>query len=108
MGFRMLADPSDFERDQISDRTRFALDHKRAQGEKTGGDVPYGYRVENGRLVPHPEEQKAVALILDLHLAGFSLRGIARELEARGHLTRRGRPVWHPDTIKGIIDREAA
>ena len=108
MVFRMLAVLSEFERDQISDRTRFALDHKRAQGEKTGGDVPYGYLVEDGKLIPHPEERQAVALILDLHAAGFSLRAIARELEARGHLTRRGLTKWHPDTVAGILEREAA
>jgi DNA invertase Pin-like site-specific DNA recombinase len=40
MVFRMLAVLSEFERDQISDRTRFALAHKRSKGEKSGGTFP--------------------------------------------------------------------
>jgi len=108
MVFRMLAVLSEFERDQVSERTRLALDHKRANGEKTGGDVPYGYRVEDGRLVPDAGEQKAVALIRELHAAGNSLRQIARELEARGYRTKTGRTHWHPQSVKQIIEREAA
>lgn len=108
MVFRMLAVLSEFERDQISERTRLALDHKRACGEKTGGDVPYGYRLEDGHLVPDAGEQKAIALIRRLHAAGNSLRQIARELEARGYRTKTGRTHWHPQSVKQIIERIAA
>jgi site-specific DNA recombinase len=108
MVFRMLAVLSEFERDQVSERTRMALDHKRACGEKTGGDVPYGSRLEDGRLVPDAAEQKAIALIRRLHAAGNSLRQIARELEAGGHRTKTGRTHWHPQSVKQIIERIAA
>jgi site-specific DNA recombinase len=108
MVFRMLAVLSEFERDQVSERTRLALDHKRSCGEKTGGDVPYGYRVEDGRLVQDEGEQKAIALIRRLHAAGNSLRQIARELEARGYRTKTGRTHWHPQSVKQIIERMAA
>ena len=108
MVFRMLAVLSEFERDQVSERTRFALAHKRASGEKTGGDVPYGYRLEAGRLVPDAGEQKALALIHALHKAGNSLRQIARELEARGYRTKTGRTHWHPQSVKQILERAAA
>ena len=108
MVFRMLAVLSEFERDQVSERTRFALAHKRANGEKTGGEVPYGYRLEDGRLVPDAGEQKAVALIRELHAAGASLREIAARLEADGYRTKTGRTHWHPQSVKQIIEREAA
>jgi len=108
MVFRMLAVLSEFERDQVSERTRLALDHKRACGEKTGGNVPYGYTLAAGRLVPDAGEQKAVALIRELHEAGNSLRQIARELEARGYRTKTGRTHWHPQSVKQILEREAA
>jgi len=108
MVFRMLAVLSEFERDQVGERTRFALAHKRANGEKTGGDVPYGYRLEDGRLVPDAGEQKALTLIRKLHATGASLREIARKLEARGYRTKTGRPHWHPQSVKQIIQRKAA
>lgn len=106
MVFRMLAVLSEFERDQVSERTRFALAHKRANGEKTGGDVPYGYGLEDGRLVPDAGEQKAIALIRELHAAGASLREIACRLEAEGYRTKTGRPHWHPKTVAAIIGRQ--
>ncbi|MCK9602668.1 MAG: recombinase family protein, partial [Sphaerochaeta sp.] len=106
MVFRLLAVLSEFERDQISDRTRFALAHKRNQGEKTGGDVPFGYRVRSGKLYRHAEEQKAVRLILDLSGKGESLRGICRDLEAAGVARKRGSLSWHPTVVHRVIQRE--
>lgn len=108
MVFRMLAVLSEFERDQVSERTTMALAHKRACGEKTGGDVPFGFRLEDGHLVPEAGEQEALALIGELHAAGHSLRGIAAELEARGHRTKNGLVKWHPQSVKQIIERLAA
>ncbi len=108
MVFRMLAVLSEFERDQVSERTRFALAHKRANHQKTGGDVPYGFRLEQGRLVPDPAEQKAIVLIHELRDAGNSLRRIAVELELRGYTTKTGRTHWHPQIVKQILEREAA
>ena len=106
MVFRMLAVLSEFERDQISDRTRFALAHKKANGEKTGGDVPFGYRVRKGKLYRHAEEQKAVRLVLDLAGKGESLRGICRKLEDAGITRKNGSGTWHPQSVLRIIKRE--
>lgn len=106
MVFRLMAVLSEFERDQISDRTRFALAHKRATGEKTGGDIPFGYRVRKGKLYPHEDEQRAVRLIMDLAREGRSLRGICRELEAAGIARKRGSRDWHPEIVQRVIIRE--
>lgn len=106
MVFRMLAVLSEFERDQISDRTRFALAHKRANGQKTGGDVPFGFRARKGKLYPIPEEQDAIRRILDLHGTGASLRAICRKLEGAGVARKKGAGGWHPQAVLRIIERE--
>jgi DNA invertase Pin-like site-specific DNA recombinase len=106
MVFRMLAVLSEFERDQISDRTRFALAHKKANGEKTGGDVPFGYRARKGKLYRDAGEQKAVRLVLNLHGKGESLRDIGRALEAAGIARKGGSRTWHPQAVLRIIERE--
>ncbi len=108
MVFRMLAVLAEFERDQISDRTRFALAHKKANMEKTGGDIPFGYYLENGRLVESPKEQKAIHLIRDLRRKGYRLQAICTELEKEGYRTRRGNAKWQPKTVSRIIQRLAA
>jgi DNA invertase Pin-like site-specific DNA recombinase len=105
MVFRLLAVLSEFERDQVSERTRFALAHKKANGEKTGGDVPFGYRARQGKLYPHREEQEAVRLILDLRADGLSLRKIGDRLTAAGIRRKGGSTDWHPQAVLSIIER---
>jgi len=106
MVFRMLAVLSEFERDQIADRTRFALAHKRANGEKTGGDVPYGYRVRKGKLIPHAGERRAIGMIVDLRAQGLSLRAIGARLQAEGIARKNGSLDWHPQVIADILRLE--
>lgn len=108
MVFRMLAVLSEFERDQVSDRTRFALAHKKANGEKTGGDVPFGFRVRKGKLYPIADEQHAVTLILEQREQGQSLRAICRTLEAAGITRKKGSATWHPQVVAKILKREMA
>jgi len=105
MVFRLLAVLNEFERDQISDRTKFALAYKRQNKEKTGGDVPFGYNVIDGHLVEDPSEQKALVLIQDLMRSGHSLRSVCRELEAQGHKTKRGGTTWQPQVVSRIAER---
>ena len=80
------------ERDLIAERTTFALEHKRRNGEKTGGRVPYGYRdvTTNGviRLEKRADEQKVIAAMKRYRNKGQSFREIARRLNARGIPTR--------------------
>lgn len=106
MVFRLMAVLSEFERDQISDRTRFALAHKRTNGEKTGGDCPFGYRVRKGKLYLHAEEQKTVRLIRDLAGKGLTLRAICRKLEAAGIARKNGSRTWHPQSVKDILTHQ--
>lgn len=108
MVFRMLAVLNEFERDQISERTRTALQYKKAKGEKTGGDVPYGFDLgTDGHLVKNKMEQRAIDLIGELKAKGYSLRAIARELKAKGYRTKRGKATWNPKTISVILKRAA-
>jgi DNA invertase Pin-like site-specific DNA recombinase len=104
MVFRMLAVLSEFERDQISDRTRFALAHKKANGEKTGGDVPFGYRARKGKLYQDAKEQEAVRLVLGLRKKGASLWDICRDLDGKGITPKRG-GAWHPMAVSRIVGR---
>lgn len=109
MVFNLLSVLNEFEREQIGERTRDALRHLRAQGFKTGGDVPYGFRpAAGGRLVEDPAEQRAIARIRELRAKGYTFAEIGAELEGEGYRTRRGRTHWHPQTVKRIIERAAA
>ena len=109
--FTLMAALAELERKQVGERTAIALQYKRANGEKTGGDVPYGYDMKvKGRgihavkrLVLNPTEQGVITLIQRFRAKGKSLRGIAQELHRRKIKTKTGRTVWHPQVVKSII-----
>lgn len=90
---RMILDSfASYERALISSRTRSALQHKKAKGERTG-TCPRGFKPGPGKaLVPDEHEQRILTLVRDLRATGMTLREIAAELERLGFTTRRGRP----------------
>lgn len=82
-----------YERALIRSRTRAALAAKKAQGLRAG-EIPFGYQADDqGRLSPHPIEQATVALVLELHAAGYSQRAIAAECTRRQAWSRAGTPL---------------
>jgi DNA invertase Pin-like site-specific DNA recombinase len=75
-------------------------------GPRKGGSPPFGYRTEDGQLVLDPDEQAALARILELRDEGATLRETARALDAEGHRTKRAKR-WHPESIRRIAKRAA-
>lgn len=86
----VLGAVSQWEREAIGERTSAAMQHMARQGEYTGGAAPFGYRLENGRLVAHEPEQAAIREAHALRAKGLSLRAVASRLERLGHRTRAG------------------
>ena len=101
MVFRMLAVLSEFERDQIAERTTNALAHKKAQGQVYSA-LPLGYADQDGKLVPIDEELRVVAEIKAMRNNGKTLRDIADDLNGRGIGGKRG-GKYHASTIKAVL-----
>lgn len=89
----VLASVAQWEREAIGERTAAALAVKADRGERVGA-VPYGYALaaDGVRLEPVTAEQVVIAEARALRAAGRSLRAVASELAARGHVARSGRP----------------
>jgi len=122
---RMVDAFSEYERLLIGARTKAALQAKRRRGEKTGGAVPYGWRLQatseiNGAavrgvalLVEDPAEQAVIQDVEAMRAAGGSLSSIAAELNRRGITTKRGSSWTHTQIgrvlrlAKDQRDREA-
>ena len=98
-----------YERDLIAARTKAALEQKRRRGERTGGDVPFGYTLASDgvHLEAHQDEQRALEIITELHGRGWSLRKICGELERRGIKTKKGNSEWKPMVISRMLKRAA-
>jgi len=80
----MLLSFGQFEREQISERTRDKIAAARKAGRWTGGHVPLGYNLENGRLVVNQTEAATVRDIFALYLKVRSLFGVIEELGRHG------------------------
>ena len=106
-----LANYNQFEREMISERTRDALQHMKAQGVRLG-QAPYGYVFsqdldKNGRrvLVPLPEEQDVLRQIRELRSDGLKLGQIARRLNEAGIAARRN-GIWRVQSLSRFLRRK--
>ena len=86
----VLGAVSQWEREAIGERTSAAIKYKKSRGEYTGGYVPMGKRVEDGKLVDDEDQARAKDRALDLHANGLSLRKIAAALNAEGYRHPKG------------------
>lgn len=104
----VLSGMNQWEREQLAERTRDALQTKRARGERTGA-IPYGYKLaEDGiHLVKDGMEQLMIDLAKDLKKEGKSLRQIAERLTLEGFVPKRGKQ-WYPQTIKNLLSFQHA
>ncbi|SDY42835.1 Site-specific DNA recombinase [Allochromatium warmingii] len=98
----ILGSVSQWERETISERTRDAMQHKKEQGEYTGGHAPYGFQNQDGELKEDAVEQQVLQHARTLRAAGLSLRKIAIELGKRGFTTRKGK-AFLPAQISRMV-----
>lgn len=105
MVLRVLTSVAEWEREEIVERTRTAINHKRAKGERIG-TVPYGWKLaaDGKTLATDPVEQAAIDLMLCLRKLGRSHRWIAEELDRQHVRARTGRP-WAPSSVASIVKR---
>jgi DNA invertase Pin-like site-specific DNA recombinase len=101
---------SRYERALIRARTAAALAVIRARGQKTGGSIPYGYRIDaDGRtLVSVEGEQATIARARTLAGEGASLRAVAAQLAAEGHVSRKGVPFFAAQVGRMVEGQRAA
>jgi DNA invertase Pin-like site-specific DNA recombinase len=96
-----------YERAVLRQRTRAALQAKRARGERAGA-VPYGYTADAaGRLHEHPGEQATIARARALRATGATVRAIVAALAAEGVVGRTGQPLAIPQ-VHRLLPRVAA
>jgi len=107
----ILGAVAEMERENILAQSMLGREEKAKQGGWNGGIAPYGYALENGKLVIKEDDAKIIALIFDKFVneqMGYST--IARYLNQNGiprHLTKtsNGRPFtdWDVQHIRLIL-----
>ena len=112
----VLAALSEMEREQIGERTRFAMHAIAREGRGRSRLTPYGWRTADGEaelregdrreLKPHEGEQAILRRMVALRASGLGALRIAREL---GTNPRMGRP-WNRGGVASVLatlDRRA-
>jgi site-specific DNA recombinase len=105
MVFRMLGVLNEFERDQVSERTKAALAHKKANNQ-VYNHTPYGYTRSGETLRKNDKEAAVAAQAVKLHQSGKTMRAIARHLNEHGIPTKLGKQ-WQPMQVSRLIKRAA-
>ncbi len=80
-----------FEREVIGERIRDKFAASRRKGMWMGGNVPFGYRVENRKLLIEESEAAIVRMIFERFVKTGSATVLARALHAEGVATRSGK-----------------
>jgi DNA invertase Pin-like site-specific DNA recombinase len=108
MLFRLLAVLAEFERDQISERTRTAMAHMRKERRRISRFIPYGWSVDASGAALHPNavEQKTVAKMGSMRARGLSYRAIALSLDEAGVPTKTGSGAWTAKVVRSVLARQ--
>jgi DNA invertase Pin-like site-specific DNA recombinase len=97
---------SQWEREAIGERTRDAMNHKRASGERVG-NIRFGYRLgaDGKHVEPDSAEQGVLNEIRQLRQSGHTMRAIAVALNHRTLRTRRG-TAWRLESVARVLKQD--
>ena len=105
MVLNLLISLSQFEREQIGERTSLALNHLRNQGRRVSGRIPFGFDCANDRdLTPNKTEHATIDQMKAWSKAGRTLGEIVDELNGAGIPTKCGKK-WKRGTVHQILKR---
>lgn len=103
---QVMGAAAQLDRAMIVKRMRDGRKAKKDAGGHSVGPAPYGWTAQSGKLIRHPAEQAALALMLRMHNEKQTTRAIAAALAARPDLypTKRG-GAWTSPVVSRIIAR---
>jgi site-specific DNA recombinase len=103
----ILMSVSQWESEEISARTKSAMQTKKAKGEYTGGKAPLGWKVDtDGNEVPDEDEQELISIVRDYRASRLSYSAIAQMLTESDFTSRTGNTKFSKSAVKRINDAE--
>jgi site-specific DNA recombinase len=100
--FTVFAGVAQMERTNILDRTMLGRLEAVRDNRWVGGRLPYGYLVQDKRLVPHPQQAPTVRRVFRLYADGFDTSAICRILNGEGIPSQLG-GEWETRSINRIL-----
>lgn len=68
--------------------------------------LPFGYRIKDGKIVPHIPEAESVRIIFEEYAAGSSYADIAEQLQRSGVRYHEDTPAWNKHMVKRMLENE--
>ena len=95
---------AELERNMTSERVSAVMVSRANSGKWNGGKIPYGYNYDRDtkEFTINEEEAAVIRSIYDLYTTHRSLLKVAKSLNDRGIMTRKGKP-WNPTTISKML-----
>jgi site-specific DNA recombinase len=93
---------AEFEREQVGERTTFAISYKRRMGA-VYGPTPFGWIRDGDRLVRDEREQSALRTAMEMHEDGQTLRSIGAWLTRSGFMPKRGGKAFYAATVRSML-----
>ena len=98
----IMAAVAQFEGRLIYERMSKGKRRKAAKGGYTGGWLPYGYRLNDGRVVVVPKEAAVVERVFRWRAEGRTFASICGRLNSNGTKTKRN-GKWRVSTVRGML-----
>lgn len=87
----------------LSKNLKMGIRHKMANGTFKQGNMPYGFKKENGMFVINEEQAKVVRVIFQAYMNGKGLAKIANELKLAEIKKNDGNTNWTAKTVQYIL-----
>lgn len=97
-----LAALAQLEREQVGERTRAILLHKKLNGERVG-QIPFGFHLSGEQVVPDEREQHVIATVRDLRTGGMTYREIANYLTRHNIQNKNGGTKWFTSQVHRML-----
>ena len=101
----VLGSLAENESQSISENEKWSIRKRFMKGTFRQAVAPYGYRLEDGCLVPDEETAPVVRFIFELACAGKGAHKIAKALNEKGIKPVKA-DAWRPTTIQGMLQNE--
>lgn len=99
----ILSEISSYDNQLRTERSRLGKLNRIKQGYWKGGPPPFGYKIEDKKLIENKDESKWVKFIFESYRDNHSARWIKQELLKNSVFTRRKNPVWSLGSIEKLL-----